>query len=42
MQVYNIDMYLNMGGSLELNNWRTLTPVAFYSLISQLIQRRLT
>ena len=38
---FNIDMYMNMGGSLDIANWRTLTPPRFYQLVSQLIQRRL-
>ncbi len=42
MNNYGIDMYLNMGGSLELQNWRTLSPSRFYLLVSQLIQRRLS
>lgn len=42
MQNFNVDMYLNMGGSLELPRWRTLSPSKFYLLISQLIQRRLS
>jgi hypothetical protein len=42
MKNYDIDYYLNMGGSLEIENWRTLTPTRFYLLISQLIQRRLS
>jgi hypothetical protein len=41
MQHYEIDTYLNMGGSLDINNWRTLNPPRFYQLISSLIQRRL-
>ena len=42
MQRFNIDMYLNLGGSLEINNWRTMTPAKFYGIVSQLIMRRLT
>lgn len=42
MKNYDIDSYLNMGGSLEIANWRTLTPTRFYLLVSQLIQRRLS
>ena len=41
MQRYNIDMYFNLGGSLEINNWRTMTPAKFYMIVSQLIMRRL-
>lgn len=42
MKNYDIDSYLNMGGSLEIGNWRTLSPGQFYLLVSQLIQRRLS
>ncbi|MBV6644213.1 MAG: hypothetical protein KI790_02125 [Cyclobacteriaceae bacterium] len=41
MKNYNIDMYLNLGGSLDIPNWRALTPKRFYALINQLIMRRL-
>lgn len=41
MQNYNIDYYINMGGSLELEKWRILTPSKFYLLVDGLIQRRL-
>jgi len=38
---YRLDSYINMGGTLQLNNWRTLNPLVFYDLVSKLIQRRL-
>jgi hypothetical protein len=38
---YNIDQYINMGGTLQVDRWRTLRPLHFYELISGLIQRRL-
>ena len=38
---FHLDSYINMGGTLQLNNWRTLNPLVFYDLISKLIQRRL-
>ena len=41
MQQYNVDMYINFGGQLNMMNWRTLTPYKFYQAISQLIQKRL-
>lgn len=41
MRKYNIDMYVNMGGSLMINNWRTMNPSAFCMLVNQLISRRL-
>ena len=41
MAQYNLDAYINMGGSLDLPKWRTLTPIKFYELVDGLIQRRL-
>lgn len=38
---YKIDCYVNMGGTLQLAQWRTLHPLKFYELVKQLIQRRL-
>lgn len=40
-QKYRIDSYINMGGTLEIERWRTLPPLTFFELVSQLIQRRL-
>lgn len=37
---YNIDYYINFGGSLEVANWRTMKPQKFYHLVnSQIIKR---
>lgn len=41
MRLYNLDMYMNMGGSLQVENWRTQLPHQFYESIEVLIQRRL-
>lgn len=41
MKRYNIDNYINMSGSLQLDKWRTLPPLKFYELINGLIMRRL-
>ncbi len=41
MRKYRIDSYINMGGTLQINQWRTLHPLKFYELVKQLIQRRL-
>ncbi len=38
---YRIDQYINMGGTLQLEHWRTLHPQRLYELVSALIQRRL-
>lgn len=38
---YRLDFYLNFGGTLHLDNWRTLQPQSFYELVKSLIVRRL-
>lgn len=38
---YRIDSYINMGGTLQIDNWRTMQPHRFFELIDRLIQRRL-
>lgn len=38
---FRLDYYLNFGGTLQLNNWRTMMPDLFYELIKKLIIRRL-
>lgn len=38
---YHLDSYINMGGTLQIQQWRTLQPLNFYELVSTLIQRRL-
>lgn len=39
---YNIDSYINFGGSLEIFNWRTLPPLGLYEVVSTLINRRIS
>ena len=41
MHKYQIDQYINMGGTLQVDRWRTLQPVNLFEVVSQLIQRRL-
>ena len=41
LKKYGIDKFVNMGGTLQVDNWRTLHPLKFYELVKQLIQRRL-
>ena len=41
MKKYRLDQYINMGGTLQIDRWRTLQPQVFYDTVSQLIQRRL-
>lgn len=38
---YNLDSYINYGGSLEIETWRTLNPKSFYEKVSESIIRRL-
>lgn len=38
---YQIDNYINMGGTLQIEKWRTLSPHLFFELVDKLIQRRL-
>ena len=38
---YRLDYYLNFGGTLHLDNWRTLQPLPFCELVKSLIVRRL-
>jgi hypothetical protein len=40
-QKYKIDQYVNMGGTLQIGQWRTLQPTIFFDLVNGLIQRRL-
>lgn len=41
MKLYNIDSYVNMAGSLQLEKWRTVPPLKFCEIVDSLIQRRL-
>ena len=41
MKKFHIDRYINMSGTLQIENWRTLHPQRFFELINSLIQRRL-
>lgn len=38
---YHLDQYINMGGTLQIDRWRTLQPLNFYDMVNKLIQRRL-
>jgi hypothetical protein len=38
---YHLDSYINFGGTLQIENWRTMKPNLFYELIKGLIMRRL-
>lgn len=41
MRKFGIDAYINMGGTLQIDQWRTLTPLGFCEVVEQLIHRRL-
>lgn len=38
---YKIDQHINMGESLQVDNWRTLHPLRFYQRVDSLVQRKL-
>jgi len=38
---YNIDSFINFGGTLQLTQWRTLGPVTFFEMVNKLIDRRI-
>ncbi len=42
LKKYHVDHYINMGGTLQISNWRTLHPQTFFSIVDNLIRRRLT
>ena len=38
---FNIDSFINFGGTLQLSKWRTLEPLALFKMVRQLIERRI-
>ncbi len=38
---YNLDSYLIFGGTLQIDNWRTLSPMQFFNKVDNLIRRRI-
>lgn len=38
---FNLDYYINFGGTLEVINWRTMSPQVFCKTVEGLIQKRL-
>jgi hypothetical protein len=38
---FRLDCYINMGGTLQVEKWRTMTPHNFFDHVNGLIQRRL-
>ncbi len=41
LQKYRLDYYINFGGTLQIENWRTLTPDRFFDIVNGLVVRRL-
>lgn len=41
MKNYNLDSYINFGGSLDDLNWRTHSPKLLFQIVDRSIQRRL-
>ncbi|MCA0363633.1 MAG: hypothetical protein LCH67_06290 [Bacteroidetes bacterium] len=39
---FRLDFYFNYGGTLQIQNWRTLKPDQLFSLVNSLIVRRLS
>ena len=38
---YEIDSYINVGGGLNMDNWRPLTPLIFYERVNAVIKKRI-
>ena len=38
---FRLDYYINFGGTLQIDNWRTFLPLRFFELVNSLIVRRL-
>jgi hypothetical protein len=38
---YHLDCFINMGGTLQISQWRTMHPLSFFEAVDGLIQRRL-
>ena len=41
LRKYHVDQYVNMGGTLQISNWRTIHPQAFFAMVNNLVTRRL-
>ena len=42
MKKYNLDFYINFGGSLQIEKWRTMSPVQLCIFVDKLITRRIS
>ncbi len=38
---YNLDCYMNYGGALDIENWRTLNPIKLFHTVNESIIKRL-
>ena len=38
---YNIDSFINFGGTLQISNWRTFTPEKLHQVVNNLIMKRI-
>lgn len=38
---FGVDSYVNFGGDLEIDNWRTLTPELYFKTVDNIISKRL-
>jgi len=38
---YNLDSYINFGGNLQISNWRTMHPNAFFELVKGRVLKRI-
>jgi hypothetical protein len=38
---YHLDYYINFGGTLQIDSWRTMKPLLFYELVKAQITKRL-
>ena len=38
---YDIDSYINTGGSLNIGNWRTMTPHLLFEKVNAIITKRI-
>ena len=42
LKKYHLDQYINMGGTLQIDRWRTMQPHTFFDVVNGLIMRRLS
>lgn len=39
---YNVDSFINYGGTLQISNWRTMAPIQFCERVRSLIMKRIS